>query len=364
LTDESQDTPQQDQCTIHVGGKRCTESADGASGLCFLHDPKLTLEDREEIAKGKGYASLKTYVEDKAKHKKLPWGVHLEGADLRDALLEDADLTAAHLEDADLFKAHLEGANLCFAHLEGANLINAHLEGAGLVEAHFEGADLRGAEFKGANLLGAHLEDADLAHAHLAETRGLSVAHLEQIVPSVEACRSFKRAFLEMSRYDDASNAAFREKRRQREVLERQTWESWSPRRLMGRAWLANFGQWLVHGALEVLCGYFEKPGRPVRWALVVVLLFGLIYYWGGGIEPSAVGGCAVRPTPSASQASEERATLRETIYFSAVTFTTLGYGDYRPRPGWREVAAIEAFTGAFLIAIFVVTLSHRFVAR
>lgn len=50
-------------------------------------------------------------------------------------------------------------------------------------------------------------------------------------------------------------------------------------------------------------------------------------------------------------------------LYFSVVTFTTLGYGDFRPCPGTRVIAAIEALAG-FMIYPVIVTMmfvqSHR----
>ena len=36
----------------------------------------------------------------------------------------------------------------------------------------------------------------------------------------------------------------------------------------------------------------------------------------------------------------------REAVYFSIVTFTTLGYGDVVPQPGWRVLAALQAAVG------------------
>lgn len=33
-------------------------------------------------------------------------------------------------------------------------------------------------------------------------------------------------------------------------------------------------------------------------------------------------------------------------LYFSVVTYTTLGYGDITPHEGWRLVAALQAATG------------------
>lgn len=41
---------------------------------------------------------------------------------------------------------------------------------------------------------------------------------------------------------------------------------------------------------------------------------------------------------------------LEDAVYFSTVTFSTLGYGDIIPPPGWRLFAALEAMNGFLLI--------------
>ena len=47
-------------------------------------------------------------------------------------------------------------------------------------------------------------------------------------------------------------------------------------------------------------------------------------------------------------------------LYFSVVTFTTLGYGDYVPIGVSRVASALEAFTGSFTIALFVVVFVRK----
>ena len=48
-------------------------------------------------------------------------------------------------------------------------------------------------------------------------------------------------------------------------------------------------------------------------------------------------------------------------LYFSLITFTTLGYGDFRPLEGCgRILAGSEAFIGAFMMALFVYTFARR----
>jgi len=45
-------------------------------------------------------------------------------------------------------------------------------------------------------------------------------------------------------------------------------------------------------------------------------------------------------------------------IYFSIVTFTTLGYGDFRPTEGIRLYAATEALLGYLCMGVFVATVA------
>ena len=47
-------------------------------------------------------------------------------------------------------------------------------------------------------------------------------------------------------------------------------------------------------------------------------------------------------------------------LYYSVVTFTTLGYGDILPLGVARAVAAAEAFVGAFTIGLFLVVFVKK----
>lgn len=46
-------------------------------------------------------------------------------------------------------------------------------------------------------------------------------------------------------------------------------------------------------------------------------------------------------------------------IYFSIVTFTTLGYGDFCPTPETRGIAAVEAITGFLMLGFVLATFLH-----
>jgi hypothetical protein len=58
-----------------------------------------------------------------------------------------------------------------------------------------------------------------------------------------------------------------------------------------------------------------------------------------------------------------EMGTLEQSLYFSTVTFASLGYGDIVLSPRWRLLSAIEASNGVILFAwstAFLLTVTRR----
>ncbi len=51
-------------------------------------------------------------------------------------------------------------------------------------------------------------------------------------------------------------------------------------------------------------------------------------------------------------------------LYYSIVTFTTLGYGDFQPRPEFRLIAASQAFLGFTFVPVMIsefISLADKF---
>ena len=104
----------------------------------------------------------------------------------------------------------------------------------------------------------------------------------------------------------------------------------------------------LGYSLLKYTCGYGEKPERTVVLSIISVFGFALIY----GITE-----CLryTVPNPCLSQQ------IKDSIYFSFVTFTTLGLGDIRPLNDLGKfLICCEAVIGAFLIALFVVVFARK----
>jgi len=366
--------------TIKCKDKDCKLPALSLSPFCWKHT-----EDKEEFRKrieqwGQAGKSMKRFILTGANLSGLwLWGAKLSKAilnetNLSEAELKRADLSGAELNKASLFKAYLKGSNLSYASLErarlsgaelkitnlsGAKLGRADLSDAGLIGANLSGADLRGADLSGAWLERADLTNALLHWANLTDARGLTKENFSE-KPTEEERKetwAFKMSYLTVKKYfslsgqyDDVSWVAFRERTLERVALANELKkELWIIAWLIPAWWKTVF-RWFGSKVMSLLNGYGERPLRVVLSSGVIVILFSIIYYIFKCIQAYPI----------------EKLHFWDYLYFSIVTFTTLGYGDIRPLavPWARMVASMEAFIGAFMIALFVLTLARRYVAR
>ena len=98
----------------------------------------------------------------------------------------------------------------------------------------------------------------------------------------------------------------------------------------------------------NLLAGYGEKPGRTALSSIVTIFLFAF-FYWGLN--------CLEYPRGN----PEFLYGFYHAVYFSFVTFTTLGLGDIHPSNNLgMGLICCEAVIGAFLIALFVVVFARK----
>lgn len=99
---------------------------------------------------------------------------------------------------------------------------------------------------------------------------------------------------------------------------------------------------------------YGESPKHVMGFALFVITIAGLLY---------PLGGFRVSDTNKVIQASsfnEWLVLLPDGMYFSTLTFTTLGFGDFEP-VGWGKVLAVtETGLGVTILALLVFVLGRR----
>jgi voltage-gated potassium channel Kch len=320
--------------------------------------------------------------------------------------LDGAIIPEVELRDADWFEESvLIGATFTDADLRGASFV-----GADLREASFDHVDAREADFADANFEGASISDSDLRAVSLVDARfdqavisnvridrqtdfgeesvyerelsegedaDENVEDEESYLLTAEAAiwsyREIQKLHRENALPFGARTYYFKEKNMRRRIA----WRTGSYR----RALKAEGSRWVT--------GYGMNPWRVIAAAAVVIVACAIIYPVTGGIQETVTQ--SVEPVKEAANATnatnvtdKDPTTKTVTVtwsidsaltsnpyalftlflrslYFSVITFTTLGYGDIQPIGNVaRAVAGIESLVGAMLTALLVFVLSRR----
>lgn len=121
-------------------------------------------------------------------------------------------------------------------------------------------------------------------------------------------------------------------------------------------------GKCVGNFVLYQTCGYGERIWRVVYVSLIAILFWGLLYatVTQGTTGQTGLSNQGLESVPQIFTA-DGLLILTRNMYFSMVTFTTLGYGDIQPvGTTARTLAGLEAFTGGLLIALVVFVLGRR----
>ncbi|RVU40116.1 pentapeptide repeat-containing protein [Rheinheimera riviphila] len=310
--------------------KHCCHEPAAASGLCYWHDPTICKDQPGDKA------ALELYAKS---------GGQLRGLALKRAQLTGLNLAAApgqpgyDLSFTDLYRANLHGAHLYKANLTEVNLMKADLREANVHWTCMQQANLLGVKWAGARLenmqLGKQLRQEKIAHqADKIRDRALANDYFEQ---SEEIYRDLRKAAEHEGLFVLSGRYIQQELR-----MRRFQYPRWSKPRLLSKL-------------IDVFCGYGEEPVRVVLFSLLLIFLCAICYFFLGVVS----GGELLQFNP-ADSFWQQLKLFGTCLYYSVVTFTTLGYGDITPI-GWsRLFAAFEAFTGSFTIALFVVVFVKK----
>lgn len=316
-------------CTYTLAdGSSCSCVIEGDGSLCFWHDSDAD----------KSGADVRTALEEWAESGRSMEGFVLCGASLEGVRLSNPD-SGYDMRRANLLRANLRGARMFNINLEGGDLLKADLSGANLNQAK-----LRDVNLLGTILDGASLQQVDWGEGLLQEGQGNRAERAGKAGEAREFFQEAEEVYRNLSRAYDAaglgeSAGIFFQKRM---VMRRRLMPRWS----WARAW----------SKLVDLCsGYGENPERVVASSLALILLCATAYFCIGVEGPNGH-----MQLDSNANLAVNTANYLNCIYFSVVTFTTLGYGDITPRGLAEALSAMEAFTGAFMMALFVAVFSKK----
>ena len=108
-----------------------------------------------------------------------------------------------------------------------------------------------------------------------------------------------------------------------------------------------------------LLCGYGERPTYALITSLEIIFGFAVLYMFTG----LSISGNVVNYVEVFSYNFSERNVVTDfmsCLYFSTVTFTTVGYGDITPLNLSVFLSAIEMFLGLTMTGIWTATLARK----
>lgn len=310
-------------------GIKCTEDA-RSSGYCYWHDKSVDKSGKH----------VKEALIEYTRSGGMTRGICLMNADLSNIdLINHEYKEGFDFSYADFYRANLHGAHLFNIKLAHASLMKVDLRYAQLNCADLNQTNLLGVKWKGCKIENIHLSKQLIqeVNAKTEEQNG----NLEKALDNYEQAEEIYRALrkhAEMEGIFSLSGNLI-----QRELTMR--------RKQMPKRSLQRFSSKLV----DLFCGYGEDPVRIVGISLLFIFICALIYTFTGLNYNNEFYAYS-----SHQSFTDNVNFFWSCLYYSVVTFTTLGYGDFTPIGFSRALAAIEAFTGSFTIALFVVVFVKK----
>jgi len=321
-------------------------------------------------------------------------GVNLSGAQLVHAKFTSADLSNANLSEADLLLADFTGANLKGANLSnatpnleealvrtrrGPKFKDADLSEANLTEAYcyisdFSGAKLTGCVFERSSLIRANLSYADLQHNDLrsavlsqadlshsdlrnADFKGAVLDHSNLSHTKLSGA-SLQGANLKNANLDNAQVEAVHYDRKgiYRGIRVATCYGSSRFRRFaQDQDFIEEFREAhpIYYAFWLALTDCGRSMLRVILWSISFAVLFGGVFFLLG--EASF----------DITHKSTLPWSLFTMIYYSVVTFTTLGFGDITPTtPISATFVMIEVVFGYLMLGILISILADKVARR
>lgn len=337
------------------------------------------------------------------------WGSGIHSSD-NDDENESVDFEHSNFTNSNFSDANLSGLKLSELNFQGADLSDVRLLGATLSEVTMDRVTLSSADIRSGDLSGSSFREADLTKAALEETnlsnvdlRGATLDHVSLGDNEFEGVKiNEETSFAPPSRWEcradsDAETGVFdnwiirrlralnrsasdpedlqsaeiqyrmiQRLQREQNIIPEFSLSVYEMHAKRKRALAEkNFIQWCRRAFSRWVFGYGFRIRPVIGTMLTAIFVFGLLY--------PALGFQVNTITPITSESQvvqydsfppgltyQTGVDILHGLYLSAITFSTLGYGDISPIGSARVLSTIESFLGGILIAYLVFVLGRR----
>ncbi|HEX5577348.1 MAG TPA: ion channel, partial [Gemmatimonadaceae bacterium] len=262
-------------------------------------------------------------------------GIRIHGTQLDGMLIRKVNLRWATIEDVGFKGARLVDCNLSQASFAHCYFRRAAFQNCDIVNSKFESCEFPNARFEASRLDFASFRNCEIELASIAFRADANPQALERV------CRNLKLNATSMGHFADASELTYLERTYRRHVLHRQAFSRSGEK---PRARFRAIVRWLDSLLFNWLWGYGEKPWRLVFGVIVAIYGFATLQYALDGIPGRG---------------------WWDHVYFSGITFLTVGYGDLVPvEPIPRMFAVLEAVTGMTMLGMLIASASKKIMHR
>lgn len=314
---------------IAEDGQTCNEK-DMGTGFCFWHDPTIDKTGMDLRERLENFAAS---------------GGMLQGIQLKRANLGNVNLVrVGHSQGYDMRNADLYRANM-----KGSHLFNLNLSGASLMKANFNESNLHCTNLHNCNLLGTKLHGARLDNVKIGD-------YVQQEAIAVQCEKDNKNE--EAADHYEQSEEIYRNLRKAAEAdgLLVLAGHCAHKELTMRRKQFPKFSKSrIVSKFVDLFCGYGERPVNVISFSLALIFICAILFFIFGVQSGNGMIQFSIDRT-----IEQNISDFFSTIYFSVVTFTTLGYGDIQPIGFSRFIATVEAFVGSFALALYVVVFVKK----
>lgn len=324
-------------------------------------------------------------------------GANLDSAIFEDAVFYDCNMTNVHIQKCDLSRAKFRkvifiGANLgslsfdgieTYSNLSGSYFVDCDFSGNAHQKFIFTNTVLTGSFFNGCNLIGADFSGSTVNRTNFSNAKLLYAkfvsCNLEEcdFIDSDLCSSDLSFANIHLANFSDANlnGVSFKLEcivERVKSAFSSKT----SKDNFIGCRVEYSYGNERLKKAIneEVYIEEFAKEnprsyklwlissdcGRSIKlwllWSLVVVLIFAAAYY--------GLGNCKFHFAKDILPFAEEKKYLLY-VYYSVVTFTTLGFGDITPITiGAMAVVVLEVILGFIMLGLLISILANKVASR